>query len=115
MQYYPTLSCPNYAPITNVTAAVSTGQKIVLSGTTSGNTNRLFLYDPISNTTAALDSDIGEIEMYHLSYSESSNKVYFDGLRMADNQYVLGEVDLSTNTAEVISTTANKVTSVVGL
>ena len=85
------------------------------SGTTAGNANRLLLYSPVSDSAIALDGDIGEIEIYHLSYSESSNKVYFDGLRMADNQYVLGEVDLSTNSAEVVSTTPNKVTDVVAL
>lgn len=35
------------------------------------------------------------IEVYHVEYSESSNTVYFDGLNFANNEYLLGEVNLS--------------------
>jgi hypothetical protein len=35
-------------------------------------------------------------------------KILFDGLRFADNKYVIGEVDLSTQVVTVVNTAAVK-------
>jgi len=49
-----------------------------------------------------------EIEIYHLNYVADGNKILFDGLRFSDNQYVIGEYDLTTNQLSVVSAGSTK-------
>jgi len=48
-------------------------------------------------------SPTGQIEIYHLSYNASDNSVWFDGLQFSDNQYVIGNVNLSTHQVTVVN------------
>jgi hypothetical protein len=49
-----------------------------------------------------------EIEMYHLNYVASSNKIMFDGLRFSDNKYVIGQIDLNTGQVNSSQTGSSK-------
>ena len=64
-----------------------------------------------NSTTAQETTLIGpdnEIEIYHLTYLSNANTVLFDGLRFANNQYVIGRIDLSTHQLSVLNTSSAK-------
>ena len=68
----------------------------------------LTLYNTSTDSEKQLLGPGNEIEIYHLNYVAKGNKVLFDGLRFADNKYVLGQVDLSTNDVTASATTTGK-------
>jgi len=79
---------------------------LLISGTDALDRNILTEIDPADGTEAVLiDPDVvGEVEVYHLGYNETENKVIFDGLRFSDNKYVVGFID--PQTGEVVTTPA---------
>ena len=107
MQYYPTV---RFLPseVTNVTVAQGVGNDLILAGLNSTGKNVLTLYNTTSDTESELIGPSNEIEIYHLNYNESGNKILFDGLRFSDNSYVIGEVDLATDQVSVINTGSTK-------
>ena len=96
MQYYPDVSVPTTA-VKKVSVAQSVITNLILAGRNEQDQNVLTLYNTTAGTERQLLGPENEIEIYHLNYVANGNKVLFDGLRFADNKYVLGQVDLSTN------------------
>ena len=107
MQFYPTVALPSTS-LTNVAVAQGAGNVIVLAGTDTSGQNVMTLYNPADQSETPLLGADNSIEIYHMNYVASENKLLFDGLRAADNQYVLGEVDLLTKHASVTATLAAK-------
>jgi len=95
VQYFPNVAKTSTA-VTNVGVMQRVLSYLILSGTNSSGQNITTLYNTSSDSEQVLISASNEIEMYHLNYVASSNKIMFDGLRFSDNKYVLGQVDLNT-------------------
>jgi hypothetical protein len=102
MQYYPTVS---FLPteVTDVTVAQGFANDVLLAGTTADGTNVLTLYDTTSNTEQELLGADDEVEIYHLSFDAATDTVLFDGLRFADNKYVIGEYNLGTRQVNTVA------------
>lgn len=93
MQYYPEVKGAS-TEITNVTLSQNVITNILLAGTNAAGTNLLTIYDTSNgNETIVIDGS-NEIEIYNMTYVVSTNKIMFNGLRFADNQFVVGEVSL---------------------
>jgi hypothetical protein len=105
MQYYPTVS---FLPteVTDVTAALGFANDVLLAGTTAAGTNVLTLYDTTSNTEQELLGADDQVEIYHLSFDAATDTVLFDGLRLSDNQYVIGEYDLGKGQANIVASSS---------
>lgn len=107
VQYYPTVAVPTTG-LSSVTDAEAAGSKVVASGLTPAGRNRTVLYDPATDGTTELIGEANEIKVSHLNYVASANNVMFDGLRFADNRYVIGEIDLSTGAVSYPTTAGTK-------
>jgi hypothetical protein len=78
---------------------------IVLSGTDSTGVHVTTLYDTSAASESQLIGPGNEIEVYHLNYVSSGNKLMFDGLRFSDNKYIIGQVLLDgSNTLSAVTT-----------
>jgi hypothetical protein len=75
---------------------------LLVYGTDSLGRNRLMLYDTTSDTETDLLPGY-DIEMYHLSFTTSDNSVRFDGLNFANNQLVLGTIDMTSMAVNLVS------------
>ena len=106
-QVYPTLA-EMTLEVTNVGIAQSVLDYVIMSGTNSNGQNITTLYNTSTNTEQNLVPASNEIEMYHLNYVASSNKIMFDGLRFSDNKYVIGQIDLNTGTVTASQTGSSK-------
>ena len=106
-QIYPTL-----AEVTSEVVTIGIAQRvldyIIMSGTNSNGQNITTLYNISANTEQNLIPASNEIEVYHLNYVASSNKIMFDGLRFSDNKYVLGQVDLNSGLVTASQTGSSK-------
>jgi hypothetical protein len=80
---------------------------IIMAGVNTNGQNILTIYDTTAGTERKLIDETKEIEIYRLNYV-SSNKIMFDGLRFADNKYVIGQVDLSTGAVVASQTGSDK-------
>lgn len=76
--------------------AAEAGNQLVVSGLGSDGRNMTTLLDPAGGNETQLMGPDQEVEIYRLEFSASENRVFFDGLRFADNRYVLGYIDLAT-------------------
>jgi len=106
MQYYPQVK-----RVTTAVDKMTIGQVIVdyiiMAGVNTNGQNILTIYDTNAGTERKLIDETKEIEIYRLNYV-SSNKIMFDGLRFADNKYVIGQVDLSTGAVVASQTGSDK-------
>ena len=105
MEYYPQVRVLPTA-VQNVTVAEGVIDHLLLTGTDSGGNNILTLFNTDTNTEQKLvgpSSPTGQIEIYHLSYAASDNSVWFDGLQFSHNQYVIGNVNLSTDQVTIVN------------
>ena len=106
-QVYPTL-----AEVTSEVATIGIAQRVldyvIMSGSNSNGQNITTLYNISTNTEQNLIPASNEIEVYHLNYVASSNKIMFDGLRFSDNKYVLGQVDLNSGLVTASQTGSSK-------
>jgi hypothetical protein len=91
MQYYPTVTQPSTL-VKNVSVVQSVISHIIIAGVNQNEKNVLSLF----------------IEIYHLNYVASSNKIMFDGLRFSDNKYVIGQYDLNSMTFSASQTGSTK-------
>lgn len=106
-QYYPSLAFPVTA-LRDAAVMEAIGSRLVVSGLNAEGRNITTLLDPAAETETQLIGPDSEIEIYHLNAIASENKVLFDGLRFADNRYVLGQVDLATGQVTIASTLGAK-------
>jgi hypothetical protein len=98
-QYFPTVRLlPSQVTTINVAAGV--GNQVALAGTNADGQNVLTLRNPAGGDQTLIGPD-NQIEIYHLNYVASSNQILFDGLRFADNQYVVGAYNVSTGQLSV--------------
>jgi hypothetical protein len=94
--------------VTNVAVMQRVLTYLILSGTNSGGQNITTLYNTSTDTEQVLIPASTEIEVYHLNYVASTNKIMFDGLRFSDNKYVIGQVDLNTQVVTASQTGSSK-------
>ena len=107
MQYFPTVDVPATA-VRKVSAAQGVITNLVLAGLNDADQNVMTLFNTSTETETQLIGPDNEIEIYHLNYVANGNKVMFDGLRFADNKYVLGQVELDTGELTVSATSTGK-------
>jgi len=93
--YYPTPRLFTTA-VVNATTVLPVLDKMFLTGLDE-NEDYITTYLNLSNNeeTTIIDTD-EDLEIYHLSFLASNNRLMFDGLRFADNNYVIGYVDMAT-------------------
>lgn len=106
-QVYPSLAAPQIS-IKKISLALTLGGGIAITGLNAANQNSLIYYNSGSGTETLLLPPENEIELYHMAYNASTNKIMFDGLRFSDNKYVFGQVDLATSQVNIFSTLAAK-------
>ena len=106
-QLFPTIGFPQTA-ISDMSTSAAVGNKLVLAGLNGSGQNIATVYDSATNAEVQVLGPDAETEIYHLQPVAGTNTVMFDGLRFADNRYVLGRVDLSTNEVTVSATTPGK-------
>ena len=94
MQYYPVVEKQD-SSIANILLSQGASGRIILSGTSPEGSNITTLYDTKTKVETVVANASNEIEMYNITYIESLNKVMFNGLRFADNQFVVGEIALN--------------------
>ncbi|PTL58221.1 hypothetical protein [Paraconexibacter algicola] len=107
VQYFPTLARPTTA-VTKVAVAQGVLNHVVLSGVGAHERNVTTLYDTTDGSERVLIGPDAEVEVYHLNYRADDNRILFDGLRFADNTYVLGQIDLDTGAVTTTATTARR-------
>ena len=107
IQYYPTLEAPTTL-VTKTTKLQSVLNHLVIAGLNASDQNVMYLHDTATGVETQLIGPANEIEIYHLNYSANGSKVMFDGLRFADNKYVLGEVNVNTGELRVTAALAGK-------
>lgn len=106
-EYYPTLAFPP-TDVTDIKVAQGAGTNLVLAGLNATHQNVMVVHNTTNDAETQLIGPDNEIEIYHVNYVASANKVMFDGLRFADNKYVLGEVDLASGQLSVSATLGAK-------
>lgn len=102
LQFYPEVRMPTVS-IDKVAVAAGVLDDIVFAGVDAEQKNRLFIYNTSSDQEYDLMPD-DDIEIYRLNYVESQNKLMFDGLRLSDNQYVIGWYDFNSGQLSVTPT-----------
>ena len=107
VQYFPNVAKTSTA-VTNVGVMQRVLTYLILSGANSGGQNITTLYNTSTDTELVLIPATTEIEMYHLNYVASTNKIMFDGLRFSDNKYVIGQVDLNTKVVTASQTGSSR-------
>ena len=106
-QVYPSVAFPSTG-VKRISQATTLGDGIVLTGSDAANQNITTYFNADSGAETVLIPATNEIEVYHMAYNATTNKLMFDGLRFADNKYVFGQVDLGTNQISVFSTLTSK-------
>ena len=95
VQYYPIPEIIEPTLIDSPTLIEKMSNLLLIAGTKNG-VNKLISYDPAtSNETSLLDEDI---EIYHLK-SLYDDYIWLDGLKLNGNQYVVGKIRITTNSA----------------
>lgn len=100
MQYYPVLGDVASA-VAKPSALQGVLNHLIIAGLNGSGQNVMYLHDTTDSSETELLGPSNEIEIYHLNYAAAGSKVMFDGLRFADNTYVLGEVNVNTGEARV--------------
>jgi hypothetical protein len=101
--------------VTSINVAAGVGNQIALAGATAHGDNVLTLVNPDGSGSEQELIGAGDpIEFYHLNYVASSNTILFDGLRFADNQYVIGAYNLSTKQYSVTASPSGKLADLQG-
>jgi hypothetical protein len=107
MRYFPTLTRAS-TQVKRVVVMQRVIDYLILTGLDANGQNITTLYNTATDTEQTLISSTNEIEMYHLNFVASSNKIMFDGLRFSDNKYVIGQIDLNTGTVTASQTGSSK-------
>ena len=97
--------------VSTVAVAQGAGTKVVIAGTNGDGDQLITLFDGATHTETRIAGPglgVGEIEVQHITYSPSSGQVLFDGLRFADNKYVIGEIDRDTGVVSITSVDTGK-------
>jgi hypothetical protein len=103
-EYFPGLRQPPTV-IEDIKVAQGVITNVVMSGLNGNGQNITTTLNTSNDAEKMLIPGDQEIEVYHLNYVANGNKVMFDGLRFADNKYIIGQVTLSGT--PIISTIAS--------
>jgi hypothetical protein len=87
--------------VRKVSVAEPVGQNVALAGVDAADRQVLVLHDTATDTETTLVGADAETEIYDLAYNAKTNHLLFDGLRFADDKYVLGDVDLATGAVTI--------------
>lgn len=112
-QYYPTLAVPTTA-VKKISVTTAVGNQIALAGLNADGANILMLFNTEDDTEVQLIGPDNEIEIFRISYVVASNSLMFDGLRKADNKYVIGLLNLGTLALNVTVTGTEKLLDLQG-
>lgn len=100
-QYWPDIK-PIDTSVYRPTIVSGTMTTLLIAGYDVSSKNKLISY----NTGDQSEIDLlngADIEIYHFSYSASTGRIIFDGLRFSDNKYIVGSIDTqSGNTLTVL-------------
>lgn len=102
IQWYPSVVAVS-SSIAKPSVFAAVGNDLYVAGLDGSGHHALLVRDSITGSEQTLLDAGAEIEMYHLNYAPSKGLVYFDGLRFADNKYVIGSIDVSTRQVTVLS------------
>lgn len=96
IRYYPVPDDID-TPLRSFSAIETVGDDVYVAGATGVPVERLLIkYDSLGGEVKEVIGPPNEIEIFRLNHSPELNRLYFDGLRFANNRYVIGYVDLST-------------------
>ena len=84
-----------------VAAAEPIGDDIALAGVDDQDREVLVLHSTADDSERTLIGPDAETEAFHLAYDAKDGQLLFDGLRFADDKYVLGKVDMATGAVTV--------------
>jgi hypothetical protein len=112
MEYYPTPQLLN-STVRGIQLMTRAGSKIAIAGANSTGQNILTLYDRATNSDVVVNPASAEIEIYHLVGASDGSEVFFDGLRFADNKYVIGKVTIATGTVTILGSIERKLSDFV--
>ncbi|MFL5844794.1 MAG: hypothetical protein ACJ762_08885 [Solirubrobacteraceae bacterium] len=114
VQYFPEVRVPDSA-VRRISVAELAGTTIAMAGVDADEHRVLVLHDTATDAETVLIGPDAELDAYHLTYDAAAGKLRFDGLRFADNKYVLGEVDLATGTVTYAAASTTRWTDLAGL
>lgn len=114
VQYFPEPAIPA-SGVSKVSLAEVVGENIALAGVDEHEQRVLALHDTQTGSERVLIGHDAELDVFHLAYDDRAGRLRFDGLRFADNRYVLGEVDLATGVVTYTEDSATRWTDMVGL
>jgi hypothetical protein len=106
-QLYPTFAVTTTAVQTGQ-VMLGVGDDLIIAGRNAGGQQVTTRIDTGTGSETMLIPGTNEIEIYRLLRSANGAKVLFDGLRFADNTYVVGEIDLGTNAVNITAGTPEK-------
>ena len=112
MEYYPTPQLLK-STVQGIQLMTRAGSKIAIAGPNSTGQNILTLYDRATDSDVVVNPASAEIEIYHLVGASDGSEVFFDGLRFADNKYVIGKVTVATGAVTILGTTGSKLSDFV--
>lgn len=107
MKYYPDVEKTNTSTRATVGATIPGG--VALAGQSPEGVNVITRYDPQSDSEALLVGEEQNVEAYHLNYVAATDSLMFDGLRLGDGKYVIGQVNLTTG--EIVVVPSSKMAS----
>jgi hypothetical protein len=93
MQYYPEVQRVETVVHKTLVSQVILNH-LLLAGLDQEDVNVMTLLDTSDGSEIQLIGAENEVEVYHANFSAGNGKIYFDGLRFADNTYVIGHVDM---------------------
>ena len=111
VQLYPQVAVPA-STLSQVSVAEPMGDDLALAGVDADDHPVLVVHNTATDEETTLIGPDAELEVYHLSYDAKGGRLLFDGLRFADDKYVLGAVDLATHAVTIDATGAKSWTDV---
>ena len=114
VQYWPELKVPD-TQVRRVAVAQRIGDNLALAGLDADNHQVLVLHDTTTDAEGVLIKPEDELEIYHLAYNADTKTLLFDGLRFADNTYVVGQADLATGKVTMAASATQAWISVIPL
>ncbi|MCW2966901.1 MAG: hypothetical protein JWM71_673, partial [Solirubrobacteraceae bacterium] len=114
VEYYPDVAIPPTG-VRKVSVTEPVGDNLALAGVDADDHPVLVIHDTSTDAETTLIGPDAELEVYHLSYDAKANQLLFDGLRFADDKYVLGQVDLASGKVTIDATGAKSWTDVMAV
>ena len=101
IQVYPSLAAPP-TEVAQVRAATNIGNDLVVAGLNGANEEVVTVFDSSTNQEGRITGLDPGLEVNDLEAVTSEDKVMFTALRVSDNSYVIGEIDVASNTGRIL-------------